>query len=131
MNEDDFQKMEHLIPEKTLEEFYNRKKPMKYIKSYEGILFTNTKRYYIAKRIEDNFFVILETHPSGRYSYINVRVIQPLILDNIFNILTDEVAINTYEDEYGKLWEFLYSSTDLKEIKKKYQLYKSIDKYNL
>jgi hypothetical protein len=103
---------------------------MKHLKTFEGILKTESKRYYVIKRHKNNFIGLIETYPMSGYVYINVRAILPET-SSMFMIFTDEIAINTYQDEFRKECEFLYSSTNLEEATEQYDLYKSAYKYNL
>ena len=88
------------------------------------------KKYYVIRRHKDDFIALIETLPISKYSYIQAKSFLPDV-SPIFNLLTDEIAINIYEDEFGQQWEFLYSSTNKKEAIEHYYLYKSTNKYNL
>ncbi len=51
--------------------------------------------------------------------------------NNTLRMIDLEVYPNEYEDDDGNLWEFLFMSKNLRDVKEEFNIYQQSNKYNL
>jgi len=105
---------------------------MKYLKTFENI----TKDTYVLFKNSKGEIGILETNIKYKnyeveYSDgIMCKVIFPN-LSQIFKMYHTDISENEYECENYLVWQFLYESKNLEDVKERYEMYIQSNKYNL